>query len=55
MSGLLNLKTTPADLNAFAKKVDENLRNKNIYYDDLITGNILQPLKISTGQKKWIY
>ena len=33
------------------KKVDENLRKKNIYYDDLIKGNILHPLKISTIQK----
>ncbi|GAO43160.1 GH3 auxin-responsive promoter family protein [Flavihumibacter petaseus] len=36
----------PDDLEAFAGKVDGNLRNKNIYYDDLITGNILLPLKI---------
>ena len=28
-----------------------NLRKKNIYYDDLIKGNILQPLKISPVQK----
>src|SRR6186713_3270067 len=32
----------PADLQDFAIKVDTNLRNKNIYYDDLITGNILR-------------
>ena len=31
--------------------MDENLRKKNIYYDDLIKGNILQPLKISPVQK----
>jgi hypothetical protein len=37
----------PRDLQAFARKVDDNLRQKNIYYDDLIRGNILQPLKIS--------
>jgi hypothetical protein len=36
----------PADLAAFSKAVDDNLRKKNIYYDDLIRGNILQPLKI---------
>jgi phenylacetate-coenzyme A ligase PaaK-like adenylate-forming protein len=36
----------PDDLEAFAQKVDENLRKKNIYYDDLIRGHILQPLKI---------
>jgi hypothetical protein len=41
----------PADINAFSKKVDDVLRSKNIYYDDLITGNILQPLKITPIQK----
>jgi GH3 auxin-responsive promoter len=37
---------TPASLERFARKVDENLREKNIYYDDLIRGNILEPLVI---------
>lgn len=41
----------PADLQAFASRVDNNLREKNIYYDDLITGNILQPLKIRALRK----
>lgn len=41
----------PKNLNQFAKKVDQNLRKKNIYYDDLIKGNILQPLKIHVMQK----
>ena len=37
---------TPADLKSFSIKVDNNLREKNIYYDDLISGNILETLKI---------
>ncbi len=41
----------PADLSRFAKKVDDNLRAKNVYYDDLVGGNILQQLKISTIHK----
>ncbi|WP_121354756.1 GH3 auxin-responsive promoter family protein [Flavisolibacter nicotianae] len=41
----------PRDLDAFAEKVDNTLRQKNIYYDDLIRGNILQPLKIAVVQK----
>ncbi len=41
----------PADLTEFARRVDINLREKNIYYDDLINGNILQPLKISVINK----
>lgn len=42
----VEFETMPADLATFAARVDENLRQKNIYYDDLLTGNILQPLKI---------
>ncbi len=42
----IEFETMPADLATFATKVDQNLRQKNIYYDDLLTGNILQPLKI---------
>jgi hypothetical protein len=41
----------PPNLESFALKVDNNLREKNIYYDDLITGNILQPLRISVVKK----
>ena len=41
----------PEDLEAFALKVDDNLRKKNIYYDDLIKGNILQSLKINPMRK----
>ncbi len=41
----------PANLDAFAMQVDENLRGKNIYYDDLIAGSILQPLKIQPLRK----
>ena len=41
----------PESLDAFAVKVDNNLRRKNIYYDDLITGNILQQLQIKQVQK----
>lgn len=42
----VEFETMPADLANFAAKVDHNLRQKNIYYDDLLTGSILQPLKI---------
>jgi hypothetical protein len=36
----------PENLEELAAKVDENMRRKNIYYDDLIRGNILRPLVI---------
>jgi len=41
----------PADLKAFALKVDKALQTKNIYYFDLVEGNILQPLIIRSLQK----
>ncbi|RZK51357.1 MAG: hypothetical protein EOO87_17825, partial [Pedobacter sp.] len=41
----------PTDLAAFAKKVDEALQKKNIYYFDLIEGKILQPLIIRNLEK----
>lgn len=41
----------PVDLSSFQKKVDDNLRLKNVYYDDLIKGNILQKLQIKKIRK----
>jgi hypothetical protein len=41
----------PQDISRFANKVDINLREKNIYYNDLITGNILTPLHIRPVRK----
>ncbi len=43
---LIEFGKTPADLKEFALKVDKALQKKNIYYFDLIEGNILQPLVI---------
>ncbi len=47
----IEFENTPEDMGRFAKKIDDNLRAKNVYYDDLIAGNILQQLKISTINK----
>src|SRR5215203_1180796 len=41
----------PENLEQFSKKVDGHMRQKNIYYNDLVEGNILQPLKISIVKK----
>lgn len=41
----------PKDLQAFALKVDQALQKKNIYYFDLIEGNILQPLIVRSLKK----
>lgn len=36
----------PKDISSFEKELDLQLRKLNSYYDDLITGSILRPLKI---------
>ena len=41
----------PKDIVAFSLMLDDELRKKNIYYDDLISGNILQPLQIHPVKK----
>ncbi|RYF87862.1 MAG: GH3 auxin-responsive promoter family protein [Chitinophagaceae bacterium] len=41
----------PSDLDAFAKQLNEEMRKKNVYYHDLIAGNILSTLKITPIQK----
>ncbi|MGB4957870.1 MAG: GH3 auxin-responsive promoter family protein [Saprospiraceae bacterium] len=41
----------PDDMTSFEYEVDAEMCRQNIYYDDLIKGNILQPLKIRCMQK----
>ncbi len=41
----------PADMPRFTDKVDRNLREKNVYYDDLVGGNILESLRITKMRK----
>jgi GH3 auxin-responsive promoter len=47
----IEFENSPEDISRFANKINENLRSKNVYYDDLIAGNILQQLKISPVKK----
>ncbi len=47
----IEFENTPADINSFAEQVDQNLREKNIYYDDLIRGSVLQRLQINSIRK----
>lgn len=47
----IEFESAPANLQNFALKVDHLLREKNIYYNDLITGNILAPLQIRVVRK----
>lgn len=43
--------SSPQQVNEFALEVDEALRKKNIYYDDLISGGILRPLVLNAVPK----
>lgn len=47
----IEFENNPTDMVSFSKKIDDNLRAKNVYYDDLIAGNILERLKISPLKK----
>ncbi len=47
----IEFESAPNDLEEFARKIDDNLRKKNVYYDDLIAGNILTPLHITPVKK----
>lgn len=44
----IEFEQAPADLQAFAEAADRRLREKNVYYDDLITGHILRRLSITS-------
>jgi hypothetical protein len=48
---LVEFEHAPDNLEAFADCLDQELRNKNVYYDDLISGNILDRLKITVVRK----
>jgi hypothetical protein len=48
---LIEFEEIPADLASFALQLDTAMRLKNVYYDDLIKGHILEPLKIRPIQK----
>ncbi|XZF12963.1 GH3 auxin-responsive promoter family protein [Chitinophagaceae bacterium MMS25-I14] len=43
----VSFEKAPDSMEAFSRSVDNHLREKNIYYNDLISGGILQPLKIT--------
>lgn len=47
----VEFETQPANMEVFAGKLDHYMRGKNVYYDDLIAGNILKPLKITPVRK----
>ncbi len=48
---LIEFQQEPEDLEVFAQTLDQELRQRNTYYDDLIQGKVLQSLKISKLKK----
>jgi hypothetical protein len=48
---LIEFEKEPQNLDTFRNELDEQLRKRNTYYDDLISGNILQPLHITQLKK----
>ncbi|SHE70245.1 GH3 auxin-responsive promoter family protein [Chryseobacterium vrystaatense] len=48
---LIEFEKEPENPELFRSQLDTELRKRNTYYDDLITGNILQPLHITALKK----
>jgi hypothetical protein len=48
---LIEFARPPHDLNAFSLELDKQMRDANVYYDDLITGSILRTLVITSLRK----
>ncbi len=48
---LVEFSKLPNDMQAFSLELDDQMRQCNVYYDDLITGNILRTLKITSLRK----
>jgi hypothetical protein len=48
---LIEFDNSPSDLNSFALELDNQLRKLNVYYDDLVSGNILRTLKVISLKK----
>ncbi len=44
---LIEFDQLPENLDAFSAALDEAMRKQNMYYDDLISGKVLQPLQVT--------
>ena len=43
---LVEFSRAPQDITAFAQDLDQEMRHLNTYYNDLVTGKVLQPLQL---------
>ena len=48
---LIEFDQSPADIEAVAESIDRHMQDQNSYYYDLISGKILQPLRIKSLRK----
>ncbi|MHC0439585.1 GH3 auxin-responsive promoter family protein [Flavobacterium sp. 3-210] len=48
---LIEFEREPENIETFAEAIDDSMRKQNIYYDDLITGNVLQKVVITKVSK----
>ncbi|PXY44934.1 GH3 auxin-responsive promoter family protein [Flavobacterium hydrophilum] len=48
---LIEFENEPENMQAFAEAIDDSMRKQNIYYDDLITGNVLQKVVVTKVSK----
>ncbi|MCR4032761.1 MULTISPECIES: GH3 auxin-responsive promoter family protein [Flavobacterium] len=48
---LVEFEQEPENMEVFAEMIDNSMRKQNIYYDDLITGNVLRKLVITKVSK----
>jgi hypothetical protein len=48
---LVEFAKPPKDMAAFSAELDKRMRELNVYYDDLITGNILRTLVVTSLKK----
>lgn len=48
---LVEFEEEPEDLERFVQTLDQQMRIQNVYYDDLIKGSILQPLRLNMLRK----
>ncbi|KAF2336461.1 GH3 auxin-responsive promoter family protein [Flavobacterium daemonense] len=48
---LIEFEREPDSIEIFAQAIDDSMRKQNIYYDDLITGNVLQKVVITKVSK----
>jgi hypothetical protein len=47
----IEFENEPEDIAAFSLRIDDAMRKQNVYYDDLITGNVLQKLVVTKVSK----